>query len=391
MHHDYIVDELKAGVTQATIHQRLRDEHGLAASVASVKRYVAANLPEEVRRDQVVVLRDEADTPPGEEAQIDYGHLGYWVDPATGQAAAGVGVRDGAGLLAAHVRAAGADDGPGARGPRRTWRRSRSSAACRAGWCRTTCAPGWTSPTCTTRRSTGRMPSWPSTTACWSTRPGRGKPRDKARVERPMPYVRDSFWRGREFTSLAADAGRRGGLVPRGGRAAGRAGRWRVPRRRRCSPRSRPRRCNRCRSGRSCWRRGRRRRSGRTSTPRSVRRSTRCRGGSSASASTPARPSTMVQIFHNGQLIATHGRKPQGKQTDFGHYPPEKIAFRMRTPTWCRTRAAEIGPACAARHRRPAGGQRPVPAARRPGRARPGRQTRPGPAGSRLRQGDRGR
>ena len=28
------------------------------------------------------------------------------------------------------------------------------------------------------------------------------KPRDKARVERPMPYVRDSFWRGREFTSL---------------------------------------------------------------------------------------------------------------------------------------------------------------------------------------------
>jgi len=24
----------------------------------------------------------------------------------------------------------------------------------------------------------------------------------KARVERPMPYVRDSFWRGREFTTL---------------------------------------------------------------------------------------------------------------------------------------------------------------------------------------------
>src|SRR5207248_8526038 len=29
------------------------------------------------------------------------------------------------------------------------------------------------------------------------------KPRDKARVERPMPYVRDSFWRGRQFASLA--------------------------------------------------------------------------------------------------------------------------------------------------------------------------------------------
>jgi hypothetical protein len=55
---------------------------------------------------------------------------------------------------------------------------------------------------------------------------------------------------------------------------------------------------------------------------------------------------TVVQFFHQGTLIATHGRKPQGKQTDFGHYPPEKIAFRMRTPTWCRSRAAEIGPAC---------------------------------------------
>jgi transposase len=29
-----------------------------------------------------------------------------------------------------------------------------------------------------------------------------GKPKDKPRVERPMQYVQDSFWRGREFTSL---------------------------------------------------------------------------------------------------------------------------------------------------------------------------------------------
>jgi len=54
----------------------------------------------------------------------------------------------------------------------------------------------------------------------------------------------------------------------------------------------------------------------------------------------------VVQFFHNGTLVATHGRKPKGKQTDFGHYPPEKIAFAMRTPTWCRTRAEQIGPAC---------------------------------------------
>jgi hypothetical protein len=57
---------------------------------------------------------------------------------------------------------------------------------------------------------------------------------------------------------------------------------------------------------------------------------------------------TMVQFFHQGQLVATHVHKPAGKQTDYGHYPPEKIAFRMRTPVWCRDRAEEIGPACAA-------------------------------------------
>jgi hypothetical protein len=51
-----------------------------------------------------------------------------------------------------------------------------------------------------------------------------------------------------------------------------------------------------------------------------------------------------VQVFHHGELVATHVRKDRGKQTDQAHYPPEKIAFRMRTPVWCRGKAAELGP-----------------------------------------------
>ena len=35
-----------------------------------------------------------------------------------------------------------------------------------------------------------------------------------------------------------------------------------------------------------------------------------------------------------------------GRSTDFEHYPPEKIAFTMHNPTWCRKIAAEVGPAC---------------------------------------------
>ena len=49
-HHEFIAAQLEARVTVATIHQRLRDEHGLAVSYASLRRYVAPHLPEEVRR-----------------------------------------------------------------------------------------------------------------------------------------------------------------------------------------------------------------------------------------------------------------------------------------------------------------------------------------------------
>jgi transposase len=202
-HHEYITAQLKLGVTQATIHQRLRDEQGLAASVASVKRYVAANLPEEMRRDRVVVLRDESDTPPGGEAQIDYGHLGYWTDPATGKR-------------------------------RRVWAFAMVLACSRHMFVRpvlTMDQAAWTEAHVEAFAFFGGVParlvpdnlktgvdrpdlydpkinrSYAELAAHYGTLidPARAaKPKDKAQVERPMPYVRDSFWRGREFTTLAA-------------------------------------------------------------------------------------------------------------------------------------------------------------------------------------------
>jgi transposase len=83
-YHEYIREQLKAGVTVTTIHQRLRDEHGVAVSIASFRRYVAANVPEETRRSQVRVLRPWP-AEPGAEAQIDYGRLGRWLNPAAGK------------------------------------------------------------------------------------------------------------------------------------------------------------------------------------------------------------------------------------------------------------------------------------------------------------------
>ncbi|MFE5596549.1 hypothetical protein [Streptomyces sp. NPDC056549] len=55
---------------------------------------------------------------------------------------------------------------------------------------------------------------------------------------------------------------------------------------------------------------------------------------------------TMVQVFHDGSLVKTHTALDQGKRTDKSDYPPENIAFQMRTPVWCRSQASEVGDAC---------------------------------------------
>jgi len=342
VHHEYIAAQLKLRVTQATIHQRLRDEHGLTASVASVKRYVAANLSEEVRRDQVVVLRDDVDA--GAEAQIDYGKLGMWTDPATGlrrtvwafamvlACSRYMFVRpvlsmDQASWTQAHVEAFAFFGGIPARLVPDNLRTGVDK-------------PDLYDPKI--NRSYAELAAHYGTLVD----PARSrKPRDKARIERPMPYIRDSYWRGREFTSVAQM--QRAALA------------W----------------CTEVAGQRSC-------RSLDGAAPASVFAAVEAEALQPLPAkafvlatwatalvgpdihakvgktiySVPWRligqrldarcTALVVQFFHNGTLVATHGRKPKGKQTDFGHYPPEKIAFAMRTPTWCRTRAAEIGPAC---------------------------------------------
>src|SRR5919197_1414673 len=198
-HRDYIADMLKIGVTQATIHQRLRDEQGLQASVASLKRWVAANLPEEVRRDRVTVLGEDAE--PGAEAQIDYGHLGSWLDPRSGKkhrvwalvmvlvCSRLMFVRpvlrmDQRAWTEAHVEAFAFFEGVPARLVPDNLKTEVDK-------------PDLYDPKL--NRSCAELAEHYDTLID----PARAaKPKDKPRVERPMPYVRDSFWRGREFTSL---------------------------------------------------------------------------------------------------------------------------------------------------------------------------------------------
>ncbi len=126
-HRDYIADQLKAGVTAATIHQRLRDEHGLAASGGER----APVDPGEPARGRPPCPGHRAARRPATRRGAGADRLraaGDVARPGHRAPPHGVGVRDGAVLLAAHVRAphpghgsAGVDRG--ARGSVRVLRR----------------------------------------------------------------------------------------------------------------------------------------------------------------------------------------------------------------------------------------------------------------------------
>ena len=80
---DELIREMVKTTTVATVWQRLRDEHGLSVSEVTFRRYLWMTMPDhDAKRAMVTVRKD--DPPPGEEAQIDYGYLGQWRDPVTG-------------------------------------------------------------------------------------------------------------------------------------------------------------------------------------------------------------------------------------------------------------------------------------------------------------------
>ena len=253
-HRDYISAQLAAGVTVSPIHQRLVDEHGLVASVASVRRWVGGNLPEEARRAQVRVLRP-GPVQPGSEAQIDYGRLGVWTDPATGRRHT---VQAFVMVLACSrymfVR-------PVLRMDQEAWTRCHVEAFAFFNGVPARLVPdnlktGVDKPDLydpQINRSYAELAAHYGTLVD----PARAfKPKDKPRVERPMPYVRDSFWRGRAFTSLWD---MQSGAVRWSREVAGA---------RACRPLDgaapaavfaavEPRRWGRCRRPRSCWLPGR--------------------------------------------------------------------------------------------------------------------------------------
>lgn len=343
VHRDYIVEQLKAGVSQATIWQRLRDEEGLQVSVASLRRYTAANIPEEVRRSQVRVLSPYP-AEPGEHAQAGYGLLGRWLDPVSGKLRA---VWAFVMVLACSrhmfVR-------PVLKMDQRAWTECHVAAFGFFGGVPARLVPdnlktGVDKPDLYDPKLNRSYAEMAAHYGCLIDPARALKPRDKPKVERPMPYVRDSFWRGRKFSGFDE--------------MQAEAERWSrdVAGQRRCRP------LDGAAPAAVFAAAERQALRPLPAEPFTLAAWARAKIGPDIHArvekvlySVPWRhigktadvriTATMVQFFIGGQLVKTHPRKERGKVTDFSDYPPEKIAFHMRTPEWCRKKAAGIGPSC---------------------------------------------
>jgi len=343
-HHQWITDQLKVPVTVATIAQRLRDEHRVEVSESTVRRYIATTFTEQRLEELVTVPRGAVE--PGSEAQIDYGKLGMWFDPVLGRRVA-VWVFA---MILSCSRALFVQ--PVLRMDQTSWNASHVAAFEFFGGvpARLVCdnlKTGVTRPDLydpLINLAYGELAMFYGTLID----PARArKPKDKPRIERPMPYIRDSFFAGRQFTSLT--------------QMQGDALRW-------------------------------------ASDVYGVHKHRGLEGATPASVFTaleadaliplPPRPfesviytvgtlapdchiksgkafysapwrlmgqkllvrtaGDVVQIFHHDVVVATHVLHLSGRSTNFEHYPPHKIAHTLRSVTWCRTQAEQIGPAAVA-------------------------------------------
>jgi transposase len=329
-------------VTVSTIHQRLRDDRGLGVSESSLRRFIESKLGEEAARSKVTVLRETP--PPGEEAQVDYGLLGRWLDPATAK------MRRVWGFIMVLACSRLMFVRPVLKMDERSWVESHVAAFSFFGGVPRRVVPdnlktGVIRPDLYDPKINRSFDEMAAHYGCLIDPARALKPKDKPRVERPVPYVRDSFFAGRagefaDLVSMQADALR-----------------WcaEVANKRQCRPLGRvaPQAVFEAEEATALIALPR--------VPFELATWSHPKVGpdihikvNKSLYSVPWRligervdvreGYHAVEVFLDGELVKTHARRASGKQTDEADYPPEKIAFFMRTPAWCRHRAAELGP-----------------------------------------------
>src|ERR1039458_5820398 len=196
----YVAPAVAAGHAPGGAAQRGGGGGGLAPSVASSRRYVNANVPEEPRRSQVTVWNPHP-AEAGEQAQIDYGQLGRWPDPVSGK------LRTVWAFVMVLAYSRHMFVRPVLTMDQRAWTECNTAAFEFFGGVPARLVPdnlktGVDKPDLYDPKVNRSYAEMAAHYGCLIDPARALKPRDKARVERPMPYVRDSFWRGREFTTL---------------------------------------------------------------------------------------------------------------------------------------------------------------------------------------------
>jgi transposase len=341
-HHDRIAALLDV-VPVSVIWQRLRDEEGLAVSVVSVRRYVAASFPGRAAGAGLVLWRPPL--PPGEEAQVDYGYLGTWLDPRSGRRrrvwafsmvlrcsrhlfVRPVIVMDQRAWTESHVQALEFFGGV----PRRIVPDNLKAGVAKPDLY----DPKINRAYAELARHYGMLID-----------PARARhPRDKATIEAHQRYIRSSFFAGRDWPSL--EAMQAGAVAWCAGTAAQRRpraleGRTVAEAFADEAPALMP--LPRMPFELATWSRPKvapdaHVKVGKTLYSVPYKLIGRQLDARSAGA--------VVELFDDGQLVKTHPFQARGRRTDWADLPAGKTGFFMRTPHWCAAQAELAGPACAA-------------------------------------------
>lgn len=340
-HQEFIREQLQTN-RMGTVHRRLVERTGLPVSVATFRRYVHARMPEALVRAPVTVWRPEVE--PGEEAQVDVGFMGEWFDPVRGHRrriwafcmvlsySRHMFVRfvvrtDRETWLLCHVEAFAFFEGV----VRRVILDNLKDGVLK---------PDLYDPTL--NRAYAELAAHYG----FLLDPARGgHPKDKPRVERQMPYVRDSLWRGDADKLLSLEAmNRRARDWCR--HVAGMRMHGTTHRRPlevfQAEEKPRMQRLPATPWEPSTW------------TTAKVGRDAHCQvagalysvphalcGQRLAVRLTPK----LVEFYHGEERIKVHPRcYERGRTTDPADLPPEKVAFYERTPQWCLQQAQALGP-----------------------------------------------
>ena len=326
----------------ATIWQRLRDDKKVKVSQPSFYRYLSCFLADVWKKTpNITVRRDEP--PPGDEAQIDFGYLGTWLDPQTGKKCRlwafamilsfsrhmfvrVVTKMDQREWLTCHILAFEFFGGA----PLRIIPDNLKTGVLKADLYDPQFNPGYAE----LAHHYGVIID-----------PARsGKPKDKPRIERMIPYIRDSFWSDRNFNSQA-EINRQAlqwclrvaGVREHGTTHKQPLNLFRLAEEKTLKPLPptpfeivtwhQAKVALDCHIQVSCTL---------YSVPyQYVGKRVDIKLGNK-----------VVEIYLDSKLIKTHPKGSRGQRvTDWNDYPPEKAAFFQRTPAWYRQQASLVGAA----------------------------------------------